>query len=175
MTTTEDMTDAIVPPRAWVIWLSWVIAFIGVGESVYLTVVHYRHVKPVCSVNKYVDCSQVITGPYSSAFNIPFAVLGLVFFVGLLLLNSPWAWRSQRRLVHWVRLGAAISGLCFVFYLVYIELVIKGKLCEWCTGVHLLTFTNFVIALATVPTMLGLWDSGETVELEEPHDELVEA
>ena len=34
------------------------------------------------------------------------------------------------------------------------ELVIIGKICEWCTGVHIVTFVIFVTTLTTVPKML---------------------
>jgi Vitamin K epoxide reductase family len=42
--------------------------------------------------------------------------------------------------------GAA--GLLFVLYLVYCEIVLLHRLCEWCTVIHLLTLATFLVALS---------------------------
>ncbi|HEY7833803.1 MAG TPA: hypothetical protein VIG30_09560, partial [Ktedonobacterales bacterium] len=35
----------------------------------------------------------------------------------------------------------------FVLYLVYVEFAILHQICEWCTGVHVLTALTFIIVL----------------------------
>ena len=35
--------------------------------------------------------------------------------------------------------------MAFVLYLVYAELIEIGKLCEYCTAVHIITFALFVL------------------------------
>ena len=64
-------------------------------------------------------------------------------------------WRSARRWVHQVRLGLALVSMCFVLWLLYAELVIIGSICEYCTGVHLVTFALFVVTVLATPAVLS--------------------
>ena len=41
-----------------------------------------------------INCEKVTTSPQSYVFGIPVAMLGLVFFVPMLVLCLPAAWRS---------------------------------------------------------------------------------
>ena len=94
-----------------------------------------------------IDCAAVTTSPQSKVFGIPVAVLGLVFFVGIIPLLTPMAWRMNSRVVRTARLLAAGVGVAFVLYLIYVELFDVGKICEWCTGVHVLTVALFAVIL----------------------------
>jgi uncharacterized membrane protein len=62
-------------------------------------------------------------------------------------LFSPWAWRMKRREVHLIRLASAVIGMGFVMYLIYAELYQIGSICEYCTGVHIVTFLLFCITV----------------------------
>ena len=73
----------------------------------------------------------------------PVAVLGLAFYVFMTAINSPWAWRLDLDIVRRVRLAGAITGIAFVLYLVYVELLKVDAICEYCTGVHIITFLLF--------------------------------
>ena len=74
------------------------------------------------------------------------AVLGLAFYVVAVPLFSPWAWRLRWPLVHQLRLASMVVGMGFVVYLIYAELTI-GSICEYCTGVHIVTFLLFCITV----------------------------
>jgi uncharacterized membrane protein len=39
----------------------------------------------------------------------------------------------------------AVVGICFALYLISAELLIINAICIWCTSVHVLTFTLFVL------------------------------
>jgi len=96
-------------------------------------------------------------------------VLGMVltiagaYYVVMVAVNSPWAWRSADRRLHLARLALAVLGMGFVLYLVSAELLIIKAICIWCTAVHVVTFAELILVLATVPTMLS-WG----VEHEDP-------
>ena len=77
---------------------------------------------------------------------IPVAILGLAFYVAAVPLFSPWAWRMKRREVHVIRLASMVVGMGFVMYLIYAEFQI-GSVCEYCSGVHLVTFLLFCITV----------------------------
>jgi len=80
---------------------------------------------------------------------IPVAILGLAFYVFVVAIMTPWAWRMQRREVHLVRLASMTAGMGFVMYLIYAELYQIGSWCLYCTIVHIITFLLFCITVVS--------------------------
>ena len=87
----------------------------------------------------------------------PVAVLGLAFYVVVTALMTPWAWRIQRREVGPLRLAAMIAGMGFVTYLIYAEVVQIQDICEYCTGVHIVTFLLFCVTVFSA----AIWGLGK--------------
>jgi len=87
-------------------------------------------------------------------FGIPVAVFGVVFYVFMVAICSPQAWRSQLSALHRTRLAAAIVGMGFVLYLIYAELIEVGEICPYCTSVHVITFLLFslIVFQASAPS-----------------------
>ncbi len=138
----------------WLQFVTFVLAILGLAISAYETWAHYHgsHLAG-CSTKPggTFDCTAVITSPQSMVFGvIPVAVLGLAFYVVAVPLFSPWAWRLKRREVHLVRLASMVVGMAFVMYLIYAELYQIGQVCEYCTGVHIVTFLLFCITVFSV-------------------------
>ena len=77
----------------------------------------------------------------------PVAVLGLAFYVFMVAINTPWAWRSPLQLIWWARLGGIVTGIGFVLYLLYAEFIQIHNVCLWCTSVHAITFVLFVMLI----------------------------
>jgi uncharacterized membrane protein len=132
-------------PR-WAPPIALLLTLAGVGVAIYLTIAHYdTGVSLVCSSKGAINCEKVTTSAQSKVFGVPVAVLGLAYFVGMLPLQLPAAWRSADPRIRWGRLAYAASGILFVFYLVYAEAVIIKAICLWCTSVHVLTLLLFVL------------------------------
>ena len=135
------------PPR----WASPVALLLGVGGlsvSIYLTIAHYgSSVVLACPDTGTINCEKVTTSPQSVIAGVPVAVLGLVFFGAMVLMNLPRAWRSPSLPVRVVRLGLAVSGVAFALYLVYTELFTIHAICLWCTSAHVLAFLLFAVVL----------------------------
>jgi uncharacterized membrane protein len=131
-------------PR-WLPLTTFILSLVGLGLSVYLTYTHYTDTAPAgCPANATFNCVKVTTSPESIIFGIfPVAVLGLAFYVFMTAINSPWAWRLDLDIVRWARLAGVITGIAFVLYLVYVELLKVDAICEYCTGVHIITFLLF--------------------------------
>jgi len=143
-------TDAskLLNPLSWRSYASIVISFLGLADAAYLTLTHYTNVVPlVCSDTGIINCATVTSSPQSYVFGIPVAVLGLVYFVPMLVLSLPFAWKSRNHIFAWIRLGGVITGVGFVAYLVYSELFVIHKICLYCTGVHILTFLLFTVVI----------------------------
>jgi uncharacterized membrane protein len=130
---------------AWVQWTALGLSLAGLGMSIYMTIAHYTSTSIlVCSNKGYIDCAKVTTSSQSMIFNIfPVAVLGLAFYVFMVAINTPWAWRSGIAAIWWARLAGIITGMGFVLYLIYAEVIQIGNLCLDCTTVHIITFLLF--------------------------------
>jgi len=126
----------------------------GLGVAGYLTYEHYTGSSSlVCSTRGIVNCLEVTTSTYSKVAGVPVAVLGLVFFVVMLVLQLPAMWNRPGAAIRRVRMAWAVIGLGTVVYLLYAELFKIDAICLWCTAVHVLTFVVFVsTVLATVST-----------------------
>jgi uncharacterized membrane protein len=140
-----------------------ILSVIGLGVAVYATILHYdSNIVVACPATGAIDCQAVMTSAQSVVFGIfPVAVLGMAFFLFMIAINSPWAWRgkfpaaldrfggralnSRPELIRWTRLGSIIVGMGFAIYLIFAELVQIQKICLWCTSVHIVTFLLFVI------------------------------
>ena len=133
----------------WLRLTTFLVALAGLGVSIYLTIAHFTE-STLAGCNEtagLVNCTKVTTSPQSYVFGIPVAVLGLAFYLFMVAIMSPWAWRATRREVHLVRIAALIAGMGFVLYLLYAELFIIGSICLYCTSVHALTFILFVLTM----------------------------
>lgn len=130
-------------------------ALLGLGISIYLTVIHYQGAGVAfCSTTGIVNCNKVTSSGNSVLFgsNIPITIPGMLWFIvsgGMALVALLAIWRNRREPA---RLRAAhllwgILGVVFVLYLVYAEIVLLHTFCEWCTVVHLLTFATFLLTL----------------------------
>ena len=147
--------DSALFPR-WPAVVGLLLCLAGLGVASYLTYAHYdTHIQLACPDKGVINCAQVTSSSYSKVFGIPVALLGLLFFVFMIPLNLPVAWRSTSTLIRRVRMGSTVIGIGFVCWLLYAELVKIQKICLYCTSVHVLTFLLFVVTvigtLATAP------------------------
>ena len=143
--------EAPAKPAGQPFWLqvtSFVLAIVGLGIASYETWAHYNGSHLAGCSTTGGGCTAVITSPQLMVFGvIPVAILGLAFYVAAVPLFSPWAWRMKRREVHLARLASMVVGMGFVMYLIYAELYQIGSICEYCTGVHIVTFLLFCITV----------------------------
>jgi len=153
--TEDELLEEEARPRRtgmplWLQLVSLLLAVAALAISAYETWAHFHgsHLAGCTgALGGAVNCTKVITSPQSMVFNvIPVAILGLAFYVAAVPLFTPWAWRLRWRWVHQLRLASMIVGIGFVLYLVYAELQI-GSICEYCTGVHVVTFALFCITV----------------------------
>jgi uncharacterized membrane protein len=142
------MAEPATPTPAWARYGSLGLSAAGLAISIYLTVDHFT-TSPVlaCPATATVNCQKVLTSPSAVVLGIPVAVYGLVFFVAMVALTVPAAWRDDR--LRRVRLGMCLVGVAAVVYLVGVELFVLDSICLWCTAVHVLTVALFgVLAFA---------------------------
>jgi uncharacterized membrane protein len=118
-------------------------------------VAHYADVPLACLTAGPIDCGAVTSSSFSvvPGTGIPITILGLVWFgasaaaFGAVLRGDGPRWLP---LAHF---ALAAAGLLVVLYLVYAEIVVINRICEWCTLVHLLVAATFLITLRRLQTV----------------------
>jgi len=127
----------------------------GLGASIYLTITHFDAKALACVSNSTFNCEKVTQSPQSEIIGIPVAMLGLAFFVPMLVLCLPAMWRTSQRWVHLARLVLSITGVGMIIYLISAELFVIKAICLWCSSVHVVTFILFVIIATASPLVLA--------------------
>ena len=131
----------------------------GLLISGYLTLLHYdTNVPLVCSGGALVNCQQVLTSPSAFVMGIPVALLGLAWFVVALALAVLSARSRNAGEPAWLRTGGlawVLAGTATVFWLVYQEIGVVGKICAWCTAVHVIVLALLVVQVKSDPLSAG--------------------
>jgi len=149
------------PVARWAVVTTFVLSLIGLVLSSYLTYAHFTgKALTGCPTTGVVNCSLVTTSAQSYFLGIPVALLGLISYVVMVALCSPWAWRMTNYWVHVARFVISIASMAFVLWLVYAELMIINHICEYCTGVHVVTFALLIVLTRVSPAQLGWSRSG---------------
>ena len=161
----RDSDDNGTPNRTalaptWLQWATFLLSIIALAAAIYLTYQHYTQGKSFfgCAGKGFINCELVTTSPQSRFLGIPVALLGLLFYVFLVPVMSPWAWRltGSSLVARWLpklRLAAMVVGIAMVIYLLYAELFMIRSICLYCTSVHIVTFLLFLLTMLAA----GLW------------------
>jgi uncharacterized membrane protein len=115
-----------------------VLSILGIGVAGYLTYVHYADISPICAGGAG-GCEKVQASDQSKLAGIPVALLGLLTYITLLVLNLL---RGEL-----ARTGAAlvaIIGFGFSAYLTFESITVIEATCQWC------------LASATIMTLLAI-------------------
>lgn len=104
-------------------------AAIGLVDTLYLTVSHYGSSQVICNL---VDgCNLVLESHWASIFGIPTSLIGVGYYViVLLLLSAFYYWRSETALLG--VLGIATVGFIISLGFLYLQLFVITAVCEYC-------------------------------------------
>jgi uncharacterized membrane protein len=142
----EKLTAPTTGLPRWVVPSTLGLGRAGLGVSIYLTVEHITSPdRLACPIGDSTSCTTVTTSAQSRFLGIPVAVLGLVFFVAMLIMCLPGLWAMPGRRLWQARLAAAGLGMAFVLYLIFSEIFLIEAICTWCTIVHVITFALFAV------------------------------
>lgn len=125
-----------------------VAGLLGLAVSVYLTVAHYADVPLVCATNSAIDCGAVTTSRWSlvPGTQLPVAGTGVLWFlVSTLVAAVALAARTSLLLAR-LHLAWCLAGALVVLYLVFGELAVVHRVCEWCTAAHALALFSLLLA-----------------------------
>ena len=121
---------------------------LGLAVSAYLTIAHYADVPLVCAANSAIDCGAVTTSRWSlvPGTQIPVAATGVLWFalstgLAAVALAAPASLLLARLHLAW-----CVAGALAVLYLVFGELAVVHRVCEWCTASHALALFSLLLA-----------------------------
>lgn len=132
-----------------------VLALLGMGDAIYLTIVHYNdRIELACPKNAVLNCTRVTTSIYAyvPGTSLPISLPGLAWCLVIAALALVGILLGTQRL--WLRITQfawTLLGLLTVLYLVYVEIVLLHDICLWCTALHLLILLMFLLTLTHLP------------------------
>ena len=104
------------------------LALVGVGDSVYLTVEHLLGNTVRCTVTS--GCSEVLGSPYASLWGVPLAAFGAVAYFTAFGLATLSAFGYVRARTALAALAAAMFGV--TLWLLYVQAFVLEAFCQYC-------------------------------------------
>lgn len=132
--------------RDWLGIAQVVIAAAGLLVAIYLTVIDYSDIKPLCT--GVGGCTSVQSSPYAWIGPVPVALLGVMGYIALLALRLARG-RLSPELDSYIPLAAfsvSLVGVLYSAYLTYLEAFVILAWCPWCVTSAILMTMYFVLA-----------------------------
>ena len=113
----------------WLIWSLIVTSFVGFLDASYLTIAHYTGLALRCSV--FNGCEQVTTSKYSVLLGIPVALLGMGYYLAILL-ATLFYFDSRKAFLPRYIAWATCAGILASIWFVVLQLFIIKAICQYC-------------------------------------------
>jgi uncharacterized membrane protein len=126
---------------------SAILAFFGFLDSAYLTIAHYKNIIPPCSV--HFGCETVLTSPYSMIGPIPLALLGVIFYLTVIVVCLLILIEGMKQLLKFFYFVAAV-GLLVSIVLFFIQYYVIKSFCQYCLLSEVISLGIFVLSLLKV-------------------------
>lgn len=120
-----------------------VLAFVGFIDAAYLTVYHYLGEVVPCALVS--GCEVVTTSKYATLGPVPIALLGAVYYAGLLLAALTLLAQSGPGLIRGIRLVAGV-GFAATLYLIYLQAFVLDAFCLYCLVSAVTTTAIFAVS-----------------------------
>ena len=126
---------------------SAILAFFGLLDSAYLTITHYKNIIPPCSV--HFGCETVLTSTYSMIGPIPLALLGVVFYLTVIIVSLLILIEGRSELLKFFHFVVAI-GLLVSIVLFLIQYYVIRSFCQYCLLSEVISVGIFALSLLKV-------------------------
>ena len=118
--------------------------FIGLGDTLYLSYYHILGIIPTCAIG---GCEIVLSSKYATPFGIPFAYIGLFYYMYMLALALVLAYDPFGKGTRFAMLAYATIGLiCSIGFELFQYFVIHA-LCLYCGLSAATTLLLFIFAV----------------------------
>ncbi len=124
-----------------------ILAVAGIAVSSVSLYHHYGTTKTsYCSFGENFNCDIVNRSTYSEFLGVPVALIGILGYVGLLVVATLYRGEAQAPAM---LAGASLAGSVFALYLAYIERFILAAWCILC-----LTSLGLILTIAIMSSLL---------------------
>lgn len=127
-----------------IIYVVILLSIIGIIDTAYLTFEHFNNTVPYCADTAFIDCGAVLKSAYSVVYGIPLTIIGLGYYLTVFFLTSYGLLRKNRLALSLI-IGLSIGGFIFSGFLLYLQLIVIGAICLYCTLSGIVTSTIFLI------------------------------
>jgi len=133
-------------PR-WLVFSFIIIAFIGFLDASYLTVKNLTGDSITCTLTD--GCDEVTNSEYSQLFGIPVALLGMLYYLSVLILSLLYFDTKNPKLGKLI-LPLTCVGLLASAWFVYAQIFLIKAICQYCMVSALTSSTLFILGLITL-------------------------
>lgn len=112
---------------------------LGFLDTLYLTIEHYRSVIPPCTLH---GCDVVLTSQYANLYGIPLAVIGIGFYVIVMVLTMIFL-QTKNKTISSLIFGLCLAGFIVGIYLVYLQAFVIHAFCQYCLLSEVVDFLLF--------------------------------
>jgi uncharacterized membrane protein len=123
---------------------SAILAFFGLLDAGYLTILHYKNIIPPCSV--HFGCETVLTSTYSMLGPIPVALLGVVFYLTVIIVGLLILVEGKNEFLQFFHFVAAVGFLVSIV-LFFIQFYLIHSFCQYCLLSEVISVGIFVLSL----------------------------
>lgn len=146
MSTEESFVGRSNKDPLWLAATAALVALVGLGDSVYLTVHHYTAEPVPCSLTN--GCEMVLTSAYAEIAGFPVALFGAVAYFAAFSLALLAAFGDRRM---WKLFGVQSTIMAlFSGWLLYVQAALIGFFCQFCllsAGSSIALFVIFVMSV----------------------------
>lgn len=119
------------------------VALVGLGDAIYLTIQHYTGEKVPCSITG--GCEAVLTSSYAEIGGIPLAAFGALAYFLAFSLAILAAFGNR---LTWKLFGVQTALMAgFSLWLIYLQAFVILEYCQFCLLSAATSITLFLIAL----------------------------
>ena len=122
-----------------------ILSFLGFVDATYLTITHYKHIIPPCTITH--GCEAVLSSKFATIYGVPLALFGSIYFFISIVLDVL---IFQHRNNVWMRrifMFFNSYGALFAVLLLYLQFVVIKAICQYCMLVELILFLLFYFSI----------------------------
>lgn len=120
------------------------LSFIGFLDAAYLTVLHYKHIIPPCSIAQ--GCEKVLTSQFATIGPIPIAILGMLYFL-ILLITTLMLFEKPSKLLISCIFFLSVGGFITAILLFAAQAFVLQAFCQYCLGAEAIIIVTFFLVL----------------------------
>ena len=106
-----------------------IVSLIGMADTIYVTINHYKGVIPPCTLLN--GCETVLTSKYSEIFGVPIALIGALFYSTVFLSALAYLKTKNNKIIILFLVLTALAFLMSVFF-IYLQFFVIKAVCEYC-------------------------------------------